>query len=67
MKTRGKFQNKLKSDVLKISASIEINVAADKTNNMYKMSYENHDKPMSENIAHWYKKEKHQTAASIVN
>ena len=40
-KTRSKFQNKPKSDVLKINASNEIIVAADKTNNMYKMSYEN--------------------------
>ena len=66
-KTRSKFQNKLKSDVLKINESNEIIVAADKTNNMYKMSYENYDKLLSENITQKYKKEKHQTAASIVN
>ena len=47
--------------------SNEIIVAADKTNNMYKMSYENYDKLLSENITQKYKKEKHQTAASIVN
>ena len=65
-KTRSKFQNKLKSDILKINESNEI-VAADKTNNMYKMSYENYDQLLSENITQMYKKEKHQTAASIVN
>ena len=43
-KTRSKFQNKLKSDVLKINESGEIIVAADKTNNMYKLSYEIYDK-----------------------
>ena len=31
------------------------------------MSYENYDKLLSENITQKYKKEKHQTAASIVN
>ena len=55
-KTRNKFQNKLKSDVLKINASNEIIVAADKTNNMYKMSYENYDKLLSENITQKTKK-----------
>ena len=40
------------SDVEKIDLSKEVIVAADKTNNMYKMSYENYDKPLSENIAH---------------
>ena len=34
---------------------------------MYKMSYENYDKLLSENITQTYKKEKHKTAASIVN
>ena len=34
---------------------------------MYKISYENYDKLLSENITQKYKKEKHQTAASIVN
>ena len=34
---------------------------------MYKMSYENYDKLLSENITQKYKKEKHQTAAIIVN
>ena len=66
-KTRNKFQNKLKSDVLKINASSEIIVAAGKTNNIYKISYDNYDKPLSENITQMYKKEKHQTTASIVN
>ena len=66
-KTRSKFQNKLKSDMLKIDASNELIAASDKTNNMYKMSYENYDKLLSENITQRYKKEKHQTAASIVN
>ena len=66
-KTRSKFQNKLKNDVLKINESNEIIVAADKTSNMYEMSYENYDKLLSENITQRYKKEKHQTAASIVN
>ena len=42
-KTRSKFRNKVKSDVLIIDASNEIIVAADKNNNMYKMSYENYD------------------------
>ena len=49
-KTRSKFQNKLKSDVLKINESNVIIVAADKTNNIFKMSYENYDKLLSENI-----------------
>ena len=34
---------------------------------MYKMSYENYDKLLSENITQKYKKEQHQNAASIVN
>ena len=42
-KTGSKFQSKLKSDVLKMNESSEIIVAADKTNNMYEMSYENYD------------------------
>ena len=67
MIVRHKENNKLKSDVLKINESNEIIVAADKTNNMYKMSYENYDKLLSENITQKYKKEKHQTVASIVN
>ena len=54
--------------MLKIDASNEIIFAADKTNNMYKMSHENYDKYMSDNITHKkYKKEKHKTAVSIVN
>ena len=40
-KTRNKCQNNLKSDVRKINISYEIIVAADKSNNVYKMSYEN--------------------------
>ena len=67
MIVRHKENNKLTSDVLKINESNEIIVAADKTNNMYKMSYENYDKLLSENITQKYKKEKHQTVASIVN
>ena len=47
-KTCNEFQNKLKSYVLKINAFSEIIVAADKTNNMYKMSYENNDKLLGE-------------------
>ena len=66
-KTSSKFQNKLKCDVLKINAFSEIIFAADKTNNMYKMSYENYDKLLSENITERYKKEKHHAAASMVN
>ena len=65
-KNRSKFQNKLKSDVLKINASNEIIVAANKANNMYKMSYENYDKLLSENITRRHKKEKHQAAVIIV-
>ena len=56
-KTRNKFLDKLISDVRKISTSSEIIVAADKTNNMYKMSYENYDKLLSENITQTHKKE----------
>ena len=55
-KTRDQFQNKLKSDVLRIDASNGIIVAADKTSNMYEMSYENYDKLSSENITQMYKK-----------
>ena len=48
------FKNKLKSDVRKISTSDEIIVSADKTKKMYKMSYENYDKLLSENITQKY-------------
>ena len=66
-KASHKFQNTLQSDVQKIFASNEVIFAADKTNNMHRMSYENDDKLFSENITQRYKKEKRQTAASIVN
>ena len=42
-------------------------MAADKTNNVYKMSYENHDKLLNEIITQKYQKEKQQTTAGIVN
>ena len=56
-----------KSDMRKTTTTNETIVAADKANNMYKMSYENYDELLSENITQRYKKEKHQTAASILN
>ena len=55
-KTRNKFKSKLKSDVLKINTSNKIIVAADITNNMYKMSYENCGKLLSESITQKYMK-----------
>ena len=50
------FQNKLKTDISGINESPNVFVFADKTNNVYEMSPESHDKLSMENITKTYKK-----------
>lgn len=53
---RNKFQHQIKSDIKKITQSKEVFVKADKSDNFYKISKEEYDKLLLENITKDYKK-----------
>ena len=55
-KVRNKFQEELKEDLSKIRKSRNMFVFADKTNNVYEMKSEDHEKPILENITKTYQK-----------
>ena len=55
-KVRNKFQEELKEDLSKIRKSRNILVFADKTNNVYEMKSEDHEKLILENITKTYQK-----------
>ena len=53
---RNKFQEELKEDLSKIRKSRNMFVFADKTNNVYEMKSEDHEKLILENITKTYQK-----------
>ena len=55
-KVRNKFQEELKEDLSKIRKSRNILVFADKTNNVYEMKSEDHEKLILEIITKTYQK-----------
>ena len=55
-KLNNAFQLKLKSDITKIKESNNVLVFADKTNNIYEMNSQEHDKFFKDNITKTYKK-----------
>ena len=55
-KVRNKFQEELKEDLSKIRKSRNILVFADKTNNVYEMKSEDHEKLILETITKTYQK-----------
>ena len=63
--TTDEFQKKLKADISEIKQSPDVLVFADKTNNIYKMTPENHDKLVKENITKVYKKAPQKLESSI--
>ena len=50
------FQEKLKSDISKIRSSANMFIFADKTNNIYEMKPQDHEKLIMENITKMYQK-----------
>ena len=54
--TSNQFQKELKSDVVRIKNDQNVLVFADKTNNMYRLSKQEHEKLLKENISKTYKK-----------
>ena len=50
------FQEKLKSDISKIKSSANMFIFADKTNNIYEMKPQDHEKLIMENITKTYQK-----------
>ena len=50
------FQEKLKSDISKIRSSANMFIFADKTNNIYEMKPQDHEKLIMENITKTYQK-----------
>ena len=50
------FQEKLKSEISKIKSSANMFIFADKTNNIYEMKPQDHEKLIMENIAKTYQK-----------
>ena len=61
--TSSQFQNELKSDVTRIKNDSNVLVFADKTNNMYQFSKQDHEKLLNENITKAYKKASPKTGA----
>ena len=55
-KVRNKFQEELKEDLSKIRKSRNMFVFTDKTNNVYEMKSEDHEKLILENITKTYQK-----------
>ena len=51
-----RFQQKLRDDVQRIQNSTETFVSADKTQNFYKISKENHHRILRDNVTKTYKK-----------
>jgi len=55
---QNRFQQQLKSDIREIKQSDKVLVPADKTNNLYKLSVEEYNKLLTDNISKSYKKTK---------
>ena len=50
------FEQKLKADINEIKKSTDVFVFADKTSNIYKMTPQEHEKVLKENVTKTYKK-----------
>ena len=66
-KWNNKFQNQIKSDLVKINQSKKVYVKADKTSNMYAMSPEKYKRLLKDEITKFYKKAQPDTESKINN
>ena len=65
-RSRNVFQKQLSSDIKQINETDFVLVSADKTINMYKMSFEDCNKLLTENITKTYKKVANQIEIKLI-